>query len=184
MLFYTYSWCQDNALEFYPLKLVENVSETAVRKMQKLDSIAHKDFFFITNYKDNHGLFFVKKEKQNWVVYDFELSLNWGPNTTVKMINLESNRFVSVQLYRSPPGTCSTIYGILVLLDTTNSTSVSFFNYNQMDCKEGKTKECKASFSIKDNFLNINSSKANEDGLDCIKSGKYHYTNGKFVLAN
>ena len=99
----------------------------------------------------------------------------------MKNIKIASNRFVSVQLTRSPSGTCASSYGIIILLDVTRKAFIHFFNFNAMDCNDGKATSCKASFYIKNNHLEIRSSKRKHDGLFCIKSGKYTFKNDKII---
>ncbi|PKP18079.1 MAG: hypothetical protein CVU07_02720 [Bacteroidetes bacterium HGW-Bacteroidetes-23] len=175
------SWCQNDVLEFSSIKFSENVSATDLKKLVKVDNLSNKDFFFIKTYKENDGLFFVKKENEKWFVYDFELSLNFGPNTHLNTITKESNRFLSIELSRSPSGTCSSLYRSICLFDVTKNQYISFFNFNEFDCNDGKSQNCKATFQLKDNLLVIKSSKTKDDGLSCIESGTYRYENNKFV---
>lgn len=175
------SWGQDDVLEFSSIKFLEKVSTDEVKKLIKVDKLSNKDFFFTKKYKENDGLFFVKKENEIWFIYDFELSLNFGPNTHLTTITKENNRFVNIEFSRSPSGTCSSLYLITVLFDILKNEFIFFFSFNEFDCNDGNSKNCKATFQIKDNLLIIKSSKTKEDGLNCIESGTYRYENYKFV---
>src|SRR5690554_1768921 len=180
-------WCQEKEFVFYPLTVFEKVSNVnELKSIEKADKLNKKDFFFTENYKGYNGLFFIKKEKDDWVVYQFELSL--GSNSYLKNIKVENNRFVSIQYYRSSSGVCENTYGIVFLLDVVRNEKISFFNLNKQRCYDynGETvgareSQCKATFSIKDNVLKITSTKKPDDGLYCTKSGTYHYESGKFV---
>lgn len=175
------SWSQNDILEFNPVKFVENVSADEVKKLVKVDHLSNKDLFFTKTYKENSGLFFVKKEKEKWLIYDFELSLNFGPNTHLTTVTKENNRFISIELSRSPSGTCSSLYRIIYLFDVYKNQYISFFNFNEFDCYDGKSSVCKATFQLKDNYLVIKSSKTKEDGLSCIESGTYLLEKNKFI---
>lgn len=174
---------------FYPLAVVETISDAdELKSLTKADKLNKKDFFFTEKYKDHNGLFFIKKENDKWIVFNFELGLNFGANTSVKNIKEENRRFVSIQLSRSPSGMCSSTYGIIVLLDITRNEEISFFNLNEQICYDyqgenvvARESKCKATFSIKGDVLKITSTKKPDDGLYCAESGTYHYENGKFI---
>lgn len=175
--------CQDNSIEFYPLTIVGKVSKTDLMTMKKIDSLNKKDYFFTENYKEDYGLFLVKKENENWVVYDFELYLNSGHNSIIKSIKKENNRFVSIQVMSMPSGICESHYGKIILIDLIRNEFIDFFNSAESRCygENGNVtsvSKCYAKFSLKDNFLKIKNSKK---GTDCMESGIYQYRKGKFV---
>lgn len=173
-------WCQDGDFVFYPLSVFEEVSDiNELKSIEKADNLNKKDFFFTENYKNNRGLFLIKKENDKWVVYQFDLE--FGSNSYVKNIKVENNHFVSIQYNRSPSGGCSSLYGMMILLDITRNEFISFFNLNEFDCYDGGVGKCKANFSIKGNILQIKSTKKRDDGLECIESGTYQYETGKFI---
>ena len=179
------SWCQNNSdtLEFFPLTIVGEISNIDVKHLQKADSLGKTDYFFTKNFKENDGLFLVKKEKGDWLVYDF--GLNFGSNTLIKGFKSENNYFISIQIFRTPSGICESTYGIIILFDFINNEWTSFWNYNQIKCYnengEVSSSECKVSFSIKGDFLEIKSSKKPDDKLYCFENGTYKYENRKFV---
>ena len=180
-------WCQNNpdTLEFNPLTFIEKISDNEIKSLVRADSLSNKDFFFTEQYKNDFGLFLVKKENENWSVYDFETK-NYGSNTIIKGIKYKNNRFVSIQVFRFPSGTCASTYGIIILLDLINNEWTEFYNYNQFECynenaEVSSSSECEVKFSIKDNLLMMKSSKKSDDGLYCFESGIYKYENRKFV---
>lgn len=180
-------WCQNNpdTLEFYPLTFIEKVSGVnEIKSLIKADSLNKKDYFFTEQYKDDIGLFLIKKENENWIVYDFGLS--YGSNSIIKEFKFENNSFVSIQVFRFPSGACSSTYGIIVLFDLINNQWTDFWNYNRFECYDENAdvssfSECKVDFSLKGNLLKMKSSKKPDDGLYCFKSGAYKYEKGKFV---
>ncbi len=180
-------WSQNNPdkLDFKPLSCIEKVSNfNEIKSLVKADSLGRKDFFFTEQYKDGIGLFLIKKENENWFVYDFGLS--YGSNSMVKEFKFENNRFVSIQVFRFPSGSCSSTYGIIVLFDLLNNQWTDFWNYNRFECynenaEVSSSLECKVNFSVNGNFLKMKSSKKPDDGLYCFESGTYKYENGKFV---
>mgnify|MGYP007011823750 CR=1 FL=1 len=178
--------CQNNpdTLELNPLSFIENISDNEKKSLVKADSLGKKDFFFTEQYKDDLGLFLVIKENENWVVYDF--GLNFGSNTMIKEFKSENNRFISIQVFRSPSGACSSSYGIIILFDLINNEWTNFYNYNRFECyndnaEVSSSSKCEVNFSIKDDILKMKSSKKPNDGLYCFESGTYKYENGKFV---
>ena len=180
-------WCQNNPdiLEFNPLTFIGNISDNEIKSLVKADSLSKKDFFFTEQYKNDFGLFLVKKENENWSVYDFETK-NYGSNTIIKGIKYKNNRFISIQVFRFPSGTCASTYGIIILFDLINNEWTDFYNYNQVECynesaEVSSSSECEVNFSIKDDFLKMKSSKKPDDGLYCFESGTYKYEKGKFV---
>lgn len=180
-------WCQNNpdTLEFNPLTFIENTSNDEIILLVKADSLGKKDFFFTKQYKNNSGLFLVKKEKENWSVYDFDTK-NYGSNTIIKEIKYKNDRFISIQVFRFPSGTCTSTYGIIILFDLINNEWTEFWNYNRFECynenaEVSSSSECEVKFHIKDNFLKLNSSKKTNDGLYCFEKGTYKYENRKFI---
>lgn len=180
-------WYQNypDTLEFYPITFIENTSYDEIISLVKADSLGKKDFFFTEHYKNNSGLFLVKKEKENWSVYDFETK-SYGSNTVIKEIKCENDRFISIQVYRFPSGACASTYGIIILFDLINNQWTDFWNYNRFECYDenadvSSSSKCKVDFSLKGNLLKMKSSKKPDDGLYCFESGTYRYENGKFV---
>lgn len=181
------SLCRNNpdTLEFYPLSRIENsVDVNEIELLVRADSLGRKDYFFTEQYKGYSGLFLVKKEKGNWHVYNF--GLNYGSNTTVKQFKFENNRFVSIQVFRTPSGTCASTYGIIILFDLVNNEWLDFQNYNRFECyneysEVSSSSECEVTFSIKEDILKLKSTKKADDGLFCFESGAYRYKNRKFV---
>src|SRR5690554_6949141 len=181
-------WCQEKEFVFYPLTVFEKVSNVdELKSIEKVDKLNKKDFFFTENYKGYNVLFFIKKEKDDWVIYQLELYL--GANYSFKNIKEENNRFVSIQFSLFPSGMCSNIYGVVFLLDVIRNESIYFYNFNEQECyneyaEAVSNSECKATFSIKGNILQVKSTKKPDDGLYCIESGTYYYESGKFIKDN
>ena len=179
-------FCQNkNALDFYPLAFMEKISNvTEMRLAAKATSLPTKDFFFIEKYKNDFGLFLIRKENGTWSVYDFETKTN-GSNMVVKEIKAETSRFVSIQLFRTPSGTCESTYGTIILLDLVTNEWTDFCNYNRFECAAAKASstpsECEVKFHLKGNYLEMKSTKKRDDGLYCFESGKYKYADHKFI---
>ena len=179
--------CQNSpdTLEFYPLTFAGNISAMEATQLQKADRLGKTDYFFTEKFKEDYGLFLVKKENNNWVVYDYELYLHAGRNTIIGNIKEEKNRFVSIQIISSPSGICESHYERMILMDVTKSTSIDFFTLSAVQCYDengqvSSSSKCKARYSIKGNILNIRTTNYKELS-DCIKSGKYMYRKGKYV---
>lgn len=177
--FIGFSQKNPDTLEFNPLTIVGKISSIDVKHLQKIDKLGKKDYFFTEQYNNNYGLYLVKKEKGNWIIYDFVIK--YGSNTKTKGFKFENNRFLSIQVFIFPSGSCESTYGKIILFDFVNSEWTDFWNYNRFQCYDEKAEECKANFTIKDNFLKIKSSKKSNDGLYCFESGIYEYRNRKFV---
>jgi hypothetical protein len=173
--------CQEKTLEFYPLKAVDTIQTNCLTSLLKIDELKNTRYFFTETYMAVYDLFLVKKVAGNWVVYTFDLNLNFGTNTSIKNIKKENNQFISIRVMRTPSGTCTSIYEITILLDIAKIEFTDFFSYSKFDCFDGNVTDCKATFSMQENKLEIKSSKTKDDGLSCIESGDYNYENGKFI---
>lgn len=177
----------EGALEFYPLKLADTISDfNKIKSLNQIDSLKSSDYFFLDTYQNVEGLFFVKKKENKCLVFDFELHLYLGPNTSVSNIKKENNRFVSIQTFRSPSGACANRYGQIILFDIMNFKFISFFNLNQSECYNdygeiSSNSECRAVFKISDEFLEIKSNKKPNDGLWCKESAEYRIEVDKLV---
>jgi len=187
ILFFSISLGQNNlhTLEFYPLTIKDEISDIEAKKLQKVDSLDKVEYFFTENYKEDYGLFLIKKENKNWIVYDYELYLHGGRNTVIKNIKEENNRFISIKILSSPTGICESNYERVILIDITQNSFTDFFTFSEIKCFDNNgqvssSSKCKAKFSIKGNLLKIKTSKTN-DLKDCIESGTYKYENQKFV---
>jgi|GEM_PF-5378515 len=182
------AWCQNNSsiLEFYPLTFVERIANiSAIKSLVKADHLGKEDFFFTTHYKDNSGLFLLKKEKGNWFVYDYELYESAGRNTVVTNIKEANKRFVAIQVSSSPSGVCESHYGRLILIDVARKESTDFLYFSETQCydKNGKASSlstCRAKYTFIGDRLIIKTT--NKKGAtDCIGGGIYEYRDGKFV---
>lgn len=181
-------WCQINSdtLNFYPLTFIGKIHDVnAVKSLVKADNLDKRDFFFTSHYKGNSGLFLLKKEKENWFVYDYELYESAGRNTIVTYIKEVSKRFVAIQISSSPSGVCETYYGKLILIDITNKESIDFLNFLESQCydKDGKVSSlssCTSKYTLTGDRLIIKTT--NKKGSsDCVRDGIYEYRNRKFV---
>ena len=183
ILLQTPAWCQNNILEFFPLNLIDSISEGDVNSFIKVDSLKNSNYFFTESYKENYGLFFFKMEREKWSVYDFELYLLCGRNTIIDMIKQENKQFVSVQSLSNPSGVCESNYGRILLIDVLKNEFSNFYNYAQNKCYEENgdvsISECKVKFFLKNNSLKILSTKNRLS--DCLESGTYKYNASKFV---
>jgi hypothetical protein len=180
------AWCQDNALGIYPMPIIGQFPEAEIVSLTKTDSLNQSDYFFTETFNEAHGLFLVKKEKEYWVVYDFELYLNAGHNSTISGIRKINDRFVSIQVYSFPSGICESRYGKIILMDVIRNEYIEFFNFAETICfdengKPNSRSTCQAKYSFKKNILKIKSTKKPGDTQDCIESGKFRYCNGQFV---
>lgn len=177
--FFGFSQKNPDTLEFNPMTIVGEVSSIDVKHLQKVDNLGKKDYFFTEQYNNNYGLFLVRKENGKWIIYDFVI--NYGSNTKTKEFKFETNRFLSIQVFRFPSGSCESTYGKIILFDLVNNKWTDFWNYNRFQCKDEAAEECKANFTIKGKFLKIKSSKKSNDGLYCFESGIYEYRKRKFI---
>ena len=183
----TIGLCQNNldTLAFYTLTFVDKISDTEATHLQKVDNLGKIDYFFTEIFKEDYSLFLVKKENINWDVYDYELYLHAGRNTILGNIIEENNGFVSIQIISTPSGICESHYERVLLIDVTQNMSLDFCNLCKNQCYDengqvSSSSKCKAKYSIKGNILKIWTTKYNEQS-DCIKSGKYEYSSGKYV---
>ncbi len=179
----TSAWCQNNILEFSPLKLIDTISDADINTLIKADSLENSNYFFTENYKEDAGLFFFRKGKANWTIYDFELYLLCGRNTIVNDIKQENKQYVSVQTHSTPSGICESNYGRILLIDISRNEFSDFYNFAQNKCYEvnGQVSisECKVEFMLINNLLKITTT---NNGLsDCLETGTYQYSTSKFV---
>ena len=182
LLFTGYMFGQEEGeTEFYPLLLIDSISDNeaqAIRLTDRIDSLKGKNYFFTKKYKNEDGVFFIRQNGRKFSIYDFEP----GPNTFVAQIELEDKRFISIRTVRYPSGQCSGIYGEVIILDFIDANYWKFSNFNSYDCYDEQGditshSECKATFSIKDDVIKIESTKKPDDDLFCIESAKYKIAN-------
>jgi hypothetical protein len=181
LLFFSYQLFgqTERIMTFYPLSAIDTISDLkVVEKLQRVDSLNSENYFFANEYNEVEGFYFIKRNRQIWIVFDFEDTLTFGPNTSVSKIKRESDNFISIQTYRSPSGGCSNIYGFLFLLNIQDCKRVDFSNYNLEECYDGNGevsygRECKADFEITNGFVKIESTKKPDDGMYCIESSEY-----------
>jgi hypothetical protein len=169
----------ERIIDFYPLQFTDSISGSDRNVLlSQVDSLKSDDYFFSDNYQGQEGLFWIKKAGNKWVVFDFELDLNFGPNTFVSGFKNENERFVSIQTYRSPSGQCLSKYGRIILLDIVNDKSISFFNYSQIACFDTmgevtSSSECASTFQIRDGFIEIESTQEGDDRMWCMDNAEF-----------
>jgi len=174
-------------IEFYPLSPIDTISSLEnVEKLKRIDHLKNDNYFFAVGYRNKDGLFFLKKNRNKWIVFDFEFNLIFGSNNSISKIQKESENFISIQIYRAPSGSCSNIYGFLSLLDIENCKIVNFSNYNSTECYDTNGKvsskgECKADLEVKNDIIKINSTKKHDDGLYCAESAEYRIENNTLI---
>ncbi len=176
----------DRIMELYPLELIDRITENNCKDFgQEIDSLQNPNYFFLSNYQEEEGLYFVKKEGSEWLVFDFQLNLNYGPNTLIKNIKIENDRFIRIETLRFSSGTCPGQYGMMTLLDVKSCSTIKFCNYQQMECYDqdgdiSSRTACTVEFLIDNEFIKIQN-KSKEVDLDCVESSEYRIEQDRFV---
>nr|WP_299339650.1 hypothetical protein [Allomuricauda sp.] len=188
LLFAICSFGQSEQLKsFYSLPSLDTITTKHFPdNLKRIDSLNNDNYFFIDEYKEEFGFFFVKRVQDKWIVYDFDSFVSRTSNSNISKIEEETEEYLSIQTFRSPSGGCATAYGILFFLDVNQVRRVDFSNYYMEECYDSKGEvshfaECKATITIKNKLVQIQSPKRSNDGLYCIGNSEYKIEEEGFV---
>ncbi len=173
--------------EFYPLTPIDTIyNSEELKNSRKLDSLNSENYFF--TYKNNEsesGLFFTKKEHDQWMVFEFESDLFKSSNTVIKGFRRESDDLISIQVLRFPSGACSNTYGVFILLNIRTCKAMEFWNYHYEECYDelGEvylSSECNATIEVSGNSIKVNNNNL-KDSLNCFESAEYEIHGDKLI---
>jgi len=176
----------DQIMELYPLELIDKLTaENREDLGEEMDTLQNQNYFFLSNYQQEEGLYFVKKQGSEWLVFDFQLDSNYGPNTMIRQIKSENEGFVSIASIRFNSGSCPGKYGLLTLLDVNTARYIRFCNYQEMACYDqngdvSSNSVCSTEFIIENGFMEIRNKSIDID-LDCFESSEYRIEKDRFI---
>lgn len=177
----------EKVTEFYPLTPIDTINNyKELNKSERIDSLNSTDYFF--TYKDREyksGLLLTKKYNDKWIIYEFDSDLFNSSNTTIGNFRLEDEKYIIIQVFRSPSGACSNTYGFLTILNIKTCKTIAFCNYNYLECYDENAKvssqsECNTTTKIENGILTLKSSE-NLDGLNCTESAVYKIKNDSLI---
>lgn len=178
----------DNEILIQPLTFVDTIYETkSIKNLQELKVYEGDNHFFISSYKENEGLFFIKQKYDNWLIY--ELDFNRGPNTIISSVQKLRRDYIDIQAYRSPSGKCQNAYGFKYLLNPEKCTVITYSNYNRQECydstgRSSGVKNCRVELEIINGVLFFQSNKEKDDGMYCFETSEYVLNGDKYVRIN
>jgi hypothetical protein len=177
----------ERVTEFYPLTPIDTISNFKVVNIsESIDSLNSTDYFF--TYKDHEyksGLLLTKKHNDKWVIYELNLELFSSSNTTIGNFRLVDKKYIFIQIYRSPSGRCSNIYGFLTILNIESCKTIDFCNYNYEQCYDENAEVssqsvCETTSKFENGILTLKCTDSS-DGLNCIESAEYKIRNDSLI---